>query len=718
MRTLGLILADVAQNISLSQEELDYLRGVLNNIEMNAAMTQGWIVADPTQISRASILAGSGNSLLDDQGLRIYNGATLTGWWQIDGTLRTGSNLALANTTSFAVFPNLTTYNGESMPIGTVLMGSNSSGFSNIRYDPSTGQLEFRGGTTVQAYVGTDGVIYWGGGNGKLDSYGLTLYAGTGVEASRSLNFLSGTTQLSYLTGIYDPSMHTNQVNLWALPVADCNSQIFINSYGPTGYRGFIALQAVAPNNFYTSATLISKADTNTLDFVISASSGTTRFSFDGAPVTAYHGFVGNSGATVDEFSIDGTFAGNSDTAVPTEKATETRIGAKIAATKLDDLAAPDNNTDLNATVSAHGLCPKGDDDATHFLNGDLGWTVPASGGGDKYPCEARLTLETGVPVSTTDQTAKTIVYLTPYNGDQVALYDGASAWTTLTLTEKHIDLTEAQTGTTTNGNKVISGLTDTSQLISGMLITGTGVGVASVIDTVDSATQVTGTVNSTASASVTVTFKVPASTVCDIFAFNSASAVKLELCKWTNTTTRATALAWQNGIYVKTGATTRRYMGTISTTTTAGQTEDSVTSAYVWNYYNRIGKHLFKSGGASHTYTTTSYRYWNNDTANALKFCIGVADSSMLVTGFAVLYGAINGYSGYCLDASNNQTNASISTVASEQLSQNTILGPRGAGSSYTPVITIGNHYIAMVEYGAASVTFNAQEIVAALNG
>jgi hypothetical protein len=332
MRPFGEILADIANNVTIQQAELDYLRGLSNNIEQNAAMTGGWVTGNPSQISNASLLAGSGNSLLDDQGLRIYNGPTLTGWWQIDGTLRTGSNLAAANTTSFAVFPNLTTYNGESMPIGTVLMGSNSSGFSNIRYDPSTGQLEFRGGTTVQAYVGTDGVIYFGGGNGKLDSYGLTLYGGTSVETSRSLNFLSGTTQLGYISTVYDTGLNTNQMNAFVVPVASCNSQIFITATGPTGYRGLVTLQAVAPNNYYTTATLISKVDTNTIDFVIFAATGTTRFSVDGAPITAYHGFVGNSGATVDEFSIDGTFAGNSDTAVPTEKAVVTYVAAQIAA--------------------------------------------------------------------------------------------------------------------------------------------------------------------------------------------------------------------------------------------------------------------------------------------------------------------------------------------------------------------------------------------------
>jgi hypothetical protein len=43
--------------------------------------------------------------------------------------------------------------------------------------------------------------------------------------------------------------------------------------------------------------------------------------------------------------------------------------------------------------------------------------------------CEVRLTLETGVAVSTTDQLAKTSVFLTPHRGNRLALYDGTGSW-------------------------------------------------------------------------------------------------------------------------------------------------------------------------------------------------------------------------------------------------------------------------------------------------
>lgn len=49
---------------------------------------------------------------------------------------------------------------------------------------------------------------------------------------------------------------------------------------------------------------------------------------------------------------------------------------------KLDDLGAPDDNTDLNASATKHGLLPKLSGNSTDFLTGQGTWAVPAGGGG------------------------------------------------------------------------------------------------------------------------------------------------------------------------------------------------------------------------------------------------------------------------------------------------------------------------------------------------
>lgn len=55
---------------------------------------------------------------------------------------------------------------------------------------------------------------------------------------------------------------------------------------------------------------------------------------------------------------------------------------------KLDDLGAPDDNTDLNASTSAHGLLKKLPGGTATFLRGDGTFATPSAGGGSADPLE------------------------------------------------------------------------------------------------------------------------------------------------------------------------------------------------------------------------------------------------------------------------------------------------------------------------------------------
>lgn len=80
----------------------------------------------------------------------------------------------------------------------------------------------------------------------------------------------------------------------------------------------------------------------------------------------------GGTGATD---AVTGSDSRLSDARAPTaHAATHGPLGGD--ALKLDDLAAPDDNTDLNATTGAHGLLPKLPGDST-FLRGDGSWAAP-----------------------------------------------------------------------------------------------------------------------------------------------------------------------------------------------------------------------------------------------------------------------------------------------------------------------------------------------------
>ena len=54
--------------------------------------------------------------------------------------------------------------------------------------------------------------------------------------------------------------------------------------------------------------------------------------------------------------------------------------------------------------------------------------------------CEGRLTLESGVPVSSDDQSAKTTLYFSPYKGNVIDLYSG-SYWVRRVFTERSLPL-------------------------------------------------------------------------------------------------------------------------------------------------------------------------------------------------------------------------------------------------------------------------------------
>jgi hypothetical protein len=68
-----------------------------------------------------------------------------------------------------------------------------------------------------------------------------------------------------------------------------------------------------------------------------------------------------------------------SDARTPTAHNTTHQSGGADAI-KLDDLAAPDDNTDLDATVSAHGLLPKLGGGTTNYLRADGTWAAPPGG--------------------------------------------------------------------------------------------------------------------------------------------------------------------------------------------------------------------------------------------------------------------------------------------------------------------------------------------------
>lgn len=125
-----------------------------------------------------------------------------------------------------------------------------------------------------------------------------------------------------------------------------------------------------------------------------------------------------------------------------------------------------------------------------------------------------------------------------------------------------------------------------------------------------------------------------------DIFCYNNSGTATLESTIWTNATTRATALALQDGIYVKSGTETRRYLGTIRINGTGGQIDYSPGGAAsggtpavisVWNMYNRVNVIPdVRDTSNAYTYNSTTARAMNNSDGNRISMVRGLDEDGV----------------------------------------------------------------------------------------
>jgi hypothetical protein len=152
-------------------------------------------------------------------------------------------------------------------------------------------------------------------------------------------------------------------------------------------------------------------------------------------------------------------------------------------------------------------------------------------------PPGGRLTVSTGVPVTTSDVTGAGTLYYAPYLNNRICIYDG-TRWRLYNFSQISLSLT------ITSGSNY------------------------------------------------------------DVFVYDNSGTLTLELSNaWTNATTRADALTTQDGVVVKSGATTRLWLGAIRASG-SNITEDSKAKRFVANAYNKVQRRLYV------TDTTASWTY------------------------------------------------------------------------------------------------------------
>lgn len=190
-----------------------------------------------------------------------------------------------------------------------------------------------------------------------------------------------------------------------------------------------------------------------------------------------------------------------------------------------------------------------------------------------------------------------------------------------------------------------------------------------------------------------------------DVFLYSNAGTLTLELSAvWTNDTTRADAISLQNGVYVKTSATTRRYLGTIRASG-SNTTEDSDLKRFVWNVENRVPRVLRVAEGTNTwTYTTATLRQANGAAGNQVEVVVGLVGTPIRLD----------------LAANAKNTGAGVefqSTIGLDSTTAGTTVlgGNAHAPAANVPVyvratlraaVPLGYHFYAWLEYSGAAGT------------
>lgn len=129
-----------------------------------------------------------------------------------------------------------------------------------------------------------------------------------------------------------------------------------------------------------------------------------------------------------------------------------------------------------------------------------------------------------------------------------------------------------------------------------------------------------------------------------DIYGYANSGALALETVNWTNNTTRATAVTTVDGVHVKSGDATRRYLGTGRTTASTGEAEDSYLRRFLWNYCNRRKRIVMvkeaENPGNYWGYQSATWRRANGNTANRIELVAGLEESFLNLT----VHGSVDG--------------------------------------------------------------------------
>ena len=279
-----------------------------------------------------------------------------------------------------------------------------------------------------------------------------------------------------------------------------------------------------------------------------------------------------------------------------------------------------------------------------------------------------RLTLESGVPVSTSDQTAKTTVYYTPHMHGYVPLYNGTTWY--------------------------IAAFSELSQALSN---------------------------NTTSPAAAAV------SSVYDLFVWNNAGTITLSRGPaWSSSTSRGTGAGtteleringrYTNKVAISNGPAANRglYVGTIATDgngangqlsmvfAPAAASGGSTNRLDVWNMYNRVKlSSTCKDSADSWTYTTATWRAANNSAANCVKVVCGLQEDQYEAVAVNTAQSSANWNVGCGIGLDSTSAWTGLPGMQAAAVST-----PENSTAFFTGHVGIGLHTLTRLEWSVAAGT------------
>jgi hypothetical protein len=244
------------------------------------------------------------------------------------------------------------------------------------RYLDTTNQLLYvkGSGTGNTGWVDVRGpagrLVYTGSGSpeGVLDAAAGSLYLQTGSEPYGAWIKISAAGSSSGWILIGPPGFALgSKTASFAVAAAESTKLFLVDT---TGGAVAVTMAAAVPARF-TFGLHRSTGGANALAFAPAGQTvnGAASYSMPTQYESAWFTYVGSNVWVV-------SFASGRAGSVSAHATSHQSGGSDPI--KLDDLAAPDDNTDLDVSTSKHGLTPKAPNDATKFLRGDASWqTAP-----------------------------------------------------------------------------------------------------------------------------------------------------------------------------------------------------------------------------------------------------------------------------------------------------------------------------------------------------